>query len=231
VAAACQAHGVALLGGETAEMPGFYGDGEYDLAGFIVGVVDRRHILDGSRVRTGDVLIGLPASGLHTNGYSLARRILIEDQGLDPSSRPAGFDRSVGDELLAVHRCYLEPIAPLLEADLVRAMAHITGGGLPDNLPRALPTGLHAVVKVGSWDVPRVFRHLARAGEVPEDDMWRTFNMGVGMVLVVAPERLARVLELLRSEGCPGFPMGNVVEGGGPVEFDHPPEGFPSGIR
>jgi phosphoribosylformylglycinamidine cyclo-ligase len=231
VATACRAHGTALLGGETAEMPGFYGDGEYDLAGFIVGVVDRPRVLDGSRVRSGDVLVGLPASGLHTNGYSLARRILFDDQGLTPSSRVAELDRTVADELLEVHRCYLGPIAPLLEADLVQAMAHITGGGLPDNLPRVLPAGLRAVVKVGSWDVPPVFRYLARAGEVPEDDMWRTFNMGVGMVLVVGPERLARVLELLRAGGCPGFPMGNVVEGDGPVEFDHPPEGFPSGIR
>ena len=138
--------------------------------------------------------------------------------------------RTVGEELLEVHRCYLGPVLPLVEAGLVRAMAHITGGGLTDNLPRVLPDGLGARVKVGAWEIPPIFRILAAGGKVPEEDLWRTFNMGVGMVLVVAPKRLEEVLRRLRESSCPGFPMGTVVEGEG-VEYDHPPEGYPSGLR
>jgi phosphoribosylformylglycinamidine cyclo-ligase len=231
VAAACAAHGVALLGGETAEMPGFYADGEYDLAGFIVGVVERKRILGASRVASGDVLVGLPSSGLHTNGYSLARKILFEQQGLAPGSRLPELGGTVGDELLEVHRCYLEPLWPLLEEGRVHALAHVTGGGITDNLPRVLPEGLRAVVKVGSWDVPAIFRLLGRLGRVPEEDLWRTFNMGVGMVLVVAPADLGRVLACLREREQPGFPMGNLVAGPTGVEYDHPPPGYPSGIR
>jgi phosphoribosylformylglycinamidine cyclo-ligase len=231
VASACRESQVALLGGETAEMPGFYGDGEYDLAGFIVGVVDRKRILDGSRVREGDVLVGLPSNGLHTNGYSLARKVLLETMALSPESRVPELDCTVGDELLKVHRCYLDPVWPLLEDARVRALAHITGGGLTDNLPRVLPEGMQAVIKIGSWEIPPIFSLLARAGEVPEQDLLRTFNMGVGMVLVIEPRRLETVLTVLRNQGCPGFPMGNVVEGEGGVVYDHPPSGFPSGLR
>ncbi len=231
VAAACAAHGVVLLGGETAEMPGFYSDGEYDLAGFIVGVVERRRILGAGRVESGDVLIGLPSSGLHTNGYSLARRILFEQQGLSPGSRVEELGGTVADELLRVHRCYLEPLWPLLAEGRVHALAHVTGGGITDNLPRVLPEGLRAVVKVGSWDVPPLFRLLGRLGAVPEDDLWRTFNMGVGMVVVVEAAEVGKVLEGLRARGCRGFPMGNVVAGERGVEYDHPPAGYPSGLR
>jgi len=231
VATACGSHGVALLGGETAEMPGFYGDGEYDLAGFIVGVVDRKRIVDGSRVRKGDVLVGLPSSGLHTNGYSLVRKILLEEQGLEPTSRLEPCDGTVADELLEVHRCYLGQVWPLLEQGRVRGIAHITGGGLTDNLPRVLPDGLRAVIKVGSWDVPPLYRYLAQLGDIPEEDLWRTFNMGVGLVLVVAPKVLQEVLGALRERGCAGFPMGNLVTGERGVEYDHPPAGYPSGIR
>ncbi len=231
VATACGEHSVALLGGETAEMPGFYADGEYDLAGFIVGVVDRRRIIDGSAVQRGDVLVGLPSSGLHTNGYSLAREVFFEQLRLGPKDMVERLGRSVADELLEVHRCYLEPVRPLLEHGLVHAMAHITGGGITDNLPRVLPDGLQAVIKVGAWEVPPVFRLLAEEGQVPEDDMWRTFNLGVGMILVVAPKQLERVLSSLRESGFPGFPMGNVVKGQKGVEYDHPPEGFPTGLR
>ncbi len=230
VAGGCSDHGVALLGGETAEMPGFYADGEYDLAGFIVGVVDRKRVLDGAGVREGDVLVGLPSAGLHTNGYSLARHILFERLKLDPNDSVEELECTVADELLKVHRCYLDPVWPLLEKDLVHAIAHITGGGLTDNLPRVLPDGLGASIKVGAWDVPPVFRILAVGGKVPEDDLWRTFNMGVGMVLVVSPKELAGVLGRLRDSGCGGFPMGNVVQGEG-VTYDHPPAGYPTGLR
>ncbi|HSL18445.1 MAG TPA: phosphoribosylformylglycinamidine cyclo-ligase [Methylomirabilota bacterium] len=231
VAVACADSGVALLGGETAEMPGFYADGEYDLAGFIVGVVDRTAILDGSRVRKGDVLVGLPSTGLHTNGYSLARKVLLDDPGCGPAEVIPELGCSIGDELLRIHRCYLEPVWPLLEAGLVHAMAHITGGGLTDNLPRVIPDGLRAMVKVGAWEIPPVFELLAKRGGVPEDDLWRTFNLGVGMVLIVPRKRIDEVLRVLREAGCPGFPMGNIVKGERGVEYDHPPEGFPSGIR
>jgi phosphoribosylformylglycinamidine cyclo-ligase len=231
VAAACGEHGLALLGGETAEMPGFYADGEYDLAGFIVGVVERRKIIDGSAVQKGDVLVGLASSGLHTNGYSLARKVFFEKLGLGPLDSVESLGRSAADELLEVHRCYLEPVRPLLEQGLVHGMAHITGGGITDNLPRILPDGLQAVIKVGAWEIPPVFRLLAEEGQVPEDDMWRTFNLGVGMVLVVSPKNLEKVLKSLRESGFPGFPMGNVVKGEKGVEYDHPPEGFPTGLR
>lgn len=231
VATACSEHGLALLGGETAEMPGFYGDGEYDLAGFIVGVVDRKRIMDGAAVKDGDVLVGLPSTGLHTNGYSLARKVFFEELGLGGGDIVPELNRTVADELLAVHRCYLEPVWPLLEHGWLHAMAHITGGGLTDNLPRVLPDGLQAVIKVGCWDIPPVFRILAEKGHVPEEDMWRTFNLGVGMVLAVPPKCLEKVLCSLRESGYPGFPMGNVVKGGQGVVYDHPPEGFPTGLR
>lgn len=230
LAGACVDHGMALLGGETAEMPGFYADGEYDLAGFIVGIADRKRILDGSQVSRGDLLVGLPSSGLHTNGYSLARHILFERLGLSAGDEIEEVGHSVADELLAVHTCYLEPVWPLLEKGLVHAMAHITGGGLTDNLPRILPKGLGAEIKVGTWEIPPIFRVLAKGGKVPEEDLWRTFNMGIGMVLVIDPARLDETLKRLRKAGVQGFPMGNVVAGSG-VRYDHPPEGYPSGLR
>jgi phosphoribosylformylglycinamidine cyclo-ligase len=212
-------------------MPGFYADDEYDLAGFIVGVVDGKRILGAARVERGDILVGLPSSGLHTNGYSLARKVFIEQLGLAPGAMVEELGCTLADELLKVHRCYLEPLWPLLEEGRVHALAHVTGGGLTDNLPRVLPAGLRAVVKVGSWDVPPVFRYLARAGQVPEEDLWRTFNMGVGMVVVVAARELGRVLDALRQRDCTGFPMGNLVPGATGVDYDHPPAGYPSGLR
>jgi len=231
VAAACSEHEMALLGGETAEMPGFYGDGEYDLAGFIVGVVDRKRILDGSAVRGGDVLVGIPSTGLHTNGYSLARKVFFEELELCAADEVGELGCTVADELLKVHRCYHGPLRSLLEEDRVNALAHITGGGITDNLPRVLPDGLRAVVKVGAWEIPPVFRLLAERGQVPEEEMWRTFNLGVGMIAVVSPKALEMVLDGLRRAGCPGFPMGNVVDGERGVDYDHPPEGYPSGLR
>jgi phosphoribosylformylglycinamidine cyclo-ligase len=229
LATACRAHKVALLGGETAEMPGMYPAGEYDLAGFIVGLVERSKILDGRAVQRGDVLVGLPATGLHTNGYSLARHICFEVLGLGIDDPFGELGVTVADELLRVHRCYLEPVVPLLERGLIHALAHITGGGITDNLPRVLGK-LGAEIKVGSWEIPEVFTLLGRAGEIPEDDLWRTFNMGVGMILVVAPEHLGEVLELTRKHGCPGSAIGTVVKRSG-VRYDHPPDGFPSGLR
>ena len=221
LARGCMENGCALLGGETAEMPGFYQDGEYDLAGFIVGVVDRERVIDGGGIRPGDRLLGLPSSGLHTNGFSLARRIVFETLNLRVDSVVDELGERIGDELLRSHRSYLRPVSRLLEAGqgLVKGLAHITGGGLTGNLPRVLPPGTGAQV-VRGWRAPPVFEFLQRAGGVPEDEMYRTFNMGIGMVVVVAPESLAAALALLAEAGEPGAaPIGRVVEGNGQVAY------------
>ena len=226
LAAACKENGCALLGGETAEMPGFYQPGDYELVGFVVGLVDRGAILDGSRVEPRDVLVGLPSSGLHTNGYSLVRRIVFEEAGLgidDPAPWAEGRKRrrpTVGSELLTPHRSYLGPVAPLLGHPGVHALAHITGGGLTDNLPRVLPKKTHAEIRLGSWGVPEIFHWLQEAGGVESDEMLRVFNMGVGMVLVVAPDALREVLAALRDAGESARMIGTVQEGGSGVVYD-----------
>ena len=186
LATACAENGCALLGGETAEMPGFYADGEYDLAGFIVGLVDRERLVDGSRIRPGDRLIGLPSTGLHTNGYSLARHIIFETLGLTLDSVPDGFSGSVSDVLLRPHRSYLGLIGPVLSqaAGTIKGMAHITGGGLTCNLPRVLSAGMSAEIDRCSWTPPAIFRFLQDRGELTDSEAFRTFNMGIGMVVV-----------------------------------------------
>ncbi len=214
MARACQAHRCALLGGETAEMPGFYQPGEYDLAGFIVGLAQRDRLLGPQEVVAGDALVALPSSGLHTNGYSLARKVFFDVLDLEVDSYLEELGRTVGEELLEVHRSYFEAVWPLVEEGLVKSAAHITGGGLPDNLPRALPAGLGAEIDLRSWDVPRVFRLIQQAGRVPWEDMRRAFNLGVGMVLVVAEGHLGEVLTRLVPHG-PGWLLGRVVEGAG----------------
>jgi phosphoribosylformylglycinamidine cyclo-ligase len=201
IAAACRDNGCALLGGETAEMPGFYADGEYDLAGFIVGVVDREHLLHGRTIAVGDALIGVPSSGLHTNGYSLARRIVFEHLGLRVDSYVAELGRTVGEALLEPHRSYLAMVRPLLEGGRIKGMAHITGGGITDNLPRVLPHGTAAVIDTSAWEVPPIFRWLQQSGNVPAEDMMRTFNMGIGLILVVARERAEQALDELAARG------------------------------
>lgn len=212
IARGCRNNGCALLGGETAEMPGFYAPGEYDLAGFIVGAVPRDRLLLPKRVRAGDALVALPSSGLHTNGYSLVRKIFFEVLGLAHTDEVPELGVSVAEALLAVHRSYVAALAPLLEADLLHGAAHITGGGIPDNLPRVLPPGLGAEVFLDSWDEPPIFGLIRRAGRVPEEDMRRTFNLGVGMILVVPEPVLGDVLALLAAHG-PGWQIGRVVEG------------------
>ena len=215
VAKACRESGVALLGGETAQMPGFYGAGEYDLAGFIVGIVERARILDGSEVRAGDVLIGLPSSGLHTNGYSLARRILLEGAGLSVDDTIPGAGDTVKDALLAVHRSYLGVLGGELEEGNVVALAHITGGGMEGNIPRSLPDGLGAEIRRDSWEVPRLFRALETLGPVSEEEMFRVFNMGVGMVVITHPAEAAGLLGRLRGGGEAAWELGVVREGEG----------------
>jgi phosphoribosylformylglycinamidine cyclo-ligase len=220
LARGCGENGCALLGGETAEMPGFYADGEYDVAGFIVGVVSRSRVIDGSAIRSGDVLIGVPSSGLHTNGYSLARRIVFELAELRPSSIVPEMGVSVGEALLTPHRSYLKVVEPLLATNVILGMAHITGGGITDNLPRILPDGVHAVVDRRAWTVPPLFAWLQRTGNVPVDDMFRTFNMGIGLIVVCRPSDEARVIESLRRLGeSSAGRIGAIASGGSGVHY------------
>jgi phosphoribosylformylglycinamidine cyclo-ligase len=215
IARGCRENGTALLGGETAEMPGFYAPGDYDVAGTIVGVVEREKILDGSRVRAGDLALGLPSAGLHTNGYTLARKIFFEDLGRKPEDRMRELgSETVGDALLAPHLSYLRALEPLLAEDLVHAMAHITGGGFYDNIPRVLPEGVDITIRSGSWPVLPVFEVIEREGEVSFEEMHRVFNMGIGMVVFVAPSDLARAAKLWEAAGERWYAIGNVKDGG-----------------
>ena len=223
VAAGCRQNGCALLGGETAEMPGFYADGEYDLAGFVVGLVDRARIIDGRSIEPGDVLIGLPSSGLHTNGYSLARRILFEKLGLRVDSVVDALDCTVGEELLRTHRSYQAAVRPVIEAGCVKGIAHITGGGLTDNVPRVLPAGCAAAIDPERWTIPPIFDFLREQGDVPLAEMYRTFNMGIGLVVVCAREDAHRVLSKLVTCGEIGAALigevGAAGAGGRRVEY------------
>jgi len=220
LAAACQANGCALLGGETAEMPGFYADGEYDVAGFIVGAVDRARIVDGRTITAGDVLIGLPSSGLHTNGYSLARRIIFDELKLKADSHVPELGETVGEALLRTHRSYLNVIRPLLARGQIKGMAHITGGGITDNLPRVLPAGTAARVDRTTWRVPAIFRWIGESGRVPEYDLRRALNMGIGMILVVAPGHADAVrADLLKAGEANSVVIGDVIAGERDVQY------------
>jgi phosphoribosylformylglycinamidine cyclo-ligase len=216
LSAACRENGCALLGGETAEMPGFYADGEYDVAGFIVGVVARDRLIDGRNIRAGDALVGLPSSGLHTNGYSLARRIVFDIARLEVDSRIPELGVPIGSALLEPHRSYLPLIRPLLSSGvgIIKGMAHITGGGITDNLPRILPEGTGAVIDRSAWQVPPIFQWLQRTGGVPDDDMLRTFNMGIGLIIACENGDADRVIETLAAAGEPAaVRLGRVVAG------------------
>jgi phosphoribosylformylglycinamidine cyclo-ligase len=218
MAAACRENGCALLGGETAEMPGFYNDGEYDLAGFIVGAADRERLITGRGIGAGDVLIGIPSSGLHTNGYSLARRIVFEHLGLAVDSHVPALGRTVGEALLEPHRSYLRLVRPMLEGELIKGMAHITGGGITDNLPRVLPASVLASVDLSGWQVPPIFQWLMEQGRVPLDDMLRTFNMGIGLIIVTAAAKADHVMEELAARsGREARRIGEIVAGPGPA--------------
>jgi phosphoribosylformylglycinamidine cyclo-ligase len=210
VARACRQNGCALLGGETAEMPGFYADGEYDLAGFIVGLVSRGRIVDGRTIVRGDRLVALPSAGLHTNGYSLARRIVFDVMGLGVDSRVDELGATVGEALLRPHRSYLSVLDPLLSRGWIKGMAHITGGGIVENLPRMLPRGLSFSLDRQSWTVPPIFAWLQRAGRVTDAEMLRTFNLGVGLVLASAPDHASDLLAALRAAGEPAWLIGHV---------------------
>jgi phosphoribosylformylglycinamidine cyclo-ligase len=214
VAQACLENGCTLLGGETAEMPDFYAAGEYDLAGFITGVVEREKILDGSRVAPGDVLVGLGSSGLHTNGYSLARKIVFEAMGLEVGDVIPELERTVGDALLAVHRSYSQSLRPLLAEGRVHGLAHITGGGIPGNLPRIFGAGQGAKIDTSSWEVPALFQVLQKAGSVTADEMFRVFNMGVGMIVITGASEADGVANDLAAAGEMSWILGEVADGG-----------------
>ncbi len=222
VAAGCRENGCALLGGETAEMPGFYQPGDYELVGFIVGMADRANVLTGARVADGDILLGLPSAGLHTNGYSLARRILFDQLGLKLNDRlPGSTTRlKVGEWLLSPHLSYLAALAPLLAEPGLHALAHITGGGLTDNLPRVLPEGLAAEIRLGSWEIPEPFRLLQEKGDIELEEMFRVFNMGIGMVACVAPDAAPEFSRRLVAVGQRALPIGRVVAGPRSVVYD-----------
>jgi phosphoribosylformylglycinamidine cyclo-ligase len=209
VARGCRNNGCALIGGETAEMPGLYKGGEYDLAGFIVGAVERNAMLTGKSIRAGDVLLGLPSNGLHTNGYSLARKLLFDVARLP-------LDAALTDELLKVHSSYLRPIRALIDARVLKGAAHITGGGITDNTPRILPKGLAARVDVSTWNIPSFFEMLREIGDIDLADYRRTFNLGIGMILVVSKRNLAKARGALAGVQQPFFEIGSVVKSSGP---------------
>jgi phosphoribosylformylglycinamidine cyclo-ligase len=231
VARSCRETGCALVGGETAEMPGFYPDEEYDLAGCIVGWVRRGRIIDGSGIRAGDVVLGLPSAGLHTNGYSLARKALLEEGGLQLDQFIPELGRTLGDELLAPHRCYRKVIAPFLGTEgsgrgkerrrtgVLQGIVHITGGGLTENPPRILPAGCRMEIRLRGWPVPPIFELVAKHGHVPQDDMLRTFNMGVGMMLVVRERDLDAVARVLRSKHEKFWQIGRITPGARRVKY------------
>jgi phosphoribosylformylglycinamidine cyclo-ligase len=206
--------GCALIGGETAEMPGFYKEDEYDLAGFAVGVVDKGEIVDGAAITEGDVVLGLASSGLHSNGYSLARKVFFERAGLGPDTFVPELGCTLGEELLKPTKIYVRGIQALKREVRIKGMAHITGGGIPGNLPRILGDGIAAVIKRDSWPLPPVFALIRKIGSVPEEDMRRTFNLGIGYALVVSPQDADDAIASLRNEGLQAFPIGDIAKSG-----------------
>ena len=220
VARACKENGCALIGGETAEMPGFYADGEYDIAGFIVGVVEKAKVIDGRAIVPGDVLIAVPSAGLHTNGYSLARRVFFETAGWKLDTLVPELGTTIGEALLAPHRSYLGLVRPLLEREWVKGLAHITGGGLTENLPRTLPEGCAAEIDLKSWTIPPLFQLLQQHGGITRDEMFRAFNMGVGLVIACPSRDAERVINMLMRGGEPdAFRLGFVVAGERSVRY------------
>ena len=213
IADACKHNGCALIGGETAEMPGFYPHGEYDLAGFIVGVVEREKIITGKSVEIGDIVLGLPSNGLHTNGYSLARKLLFEVGHYSAETYVNEIKNKVGNELMRTHKSYWPVVKKLMDGECVSALAHITGGGLSENLPRVLPRGTAAIIELGSWPVLPIFEHLQTLGNVPQDEMLRTFNMGLGMLLVVPSKKFKKAQTVLERVGEKAYTVGRIVKG------------------
>ncbi|MBO8127725.1 MAG: phosphoribosylformylglycinamidine cyclo-ligase [Peptococcaceae bacterium] len=219
IAEGCRKAGCALIGGETAEMPGFYNKDEYDMAGFAVGVVEKSRLIDGCAVEIGDVLIGLPSNGLHSNGYSLARKVFFEIGRFEVDNYHHELGRTVGDELLVPTRIYVQPVLSLLGTFKIHGMAHITGGGLTDNVPRMLPPGTGAILRRASWPVPAVFRVIQDIGGISDEEMLRTFNMGIGFVLAVPRVQAQEIVGALKEQGEQAYVIGEVVQGNGTVEY------------
>ena len=219
LATACRENGAALLGGETAEMPGFYTDDEYDLAGFIVGMVERENLLDGSKVRPGDIILGLPSSGLHTNGYTLARKVFFEIAQLPFNGKLEGVHGTLGQALMAPHKSYLKAVHPLTEDKLVNALVHLTGGGFQGNIPRVLPADCDAKIDRSAWEVPALFKHIQRLGKVERSEMDRAFNMGIGMLVIVSPDKVAEVETRLKASGESPVRVGEIVPGAKGVQL------------
>jgi phosphoribosylformylglycinamidine cyclo-ligase len=215
----CREAGCSLIGGETAEMPGFYSGSEYDLSGFAVGIADYKKIIDGSKIREGDILLGLASNGLHSNGYSLVRKVFFDRRKMDIGAYIPGIGRTLGEELLKPTRIYVKAFNALKDRIRVKGMAHITGGGIPGNLARILPEGTSAYIESGSWNVPEIFSVIAKTGRVPDDDMKRTFNMGIGYVIVVPKKKAEESLILLRKSGYDADVIGKTVKGGKGVRY------------
>jgi phosphoribosylformylglycinamidine cyclo-ligase len=220
IADACKHNGCALIGGETAEMPGFYADGEYDLAGFIVGVVDRDKIVTGKDVQIGDIILGLPSNGLHTNGYSLARKLLFEVAKYSPETYVNEIKNKVGNELMRTHKSYWPTLRKMIDGQCVVAMAHITGGGITENLPRVLPRGTAAAIELGSWPLLPIFEHLQQLGNVSQEEMLRTFNMGMGMLLVVPAAKFKKAQSVLERVGEKAYTIGRIIKGERKVTYN-----------
>jgi phosphoribosylformylglycinamidine cyclo-ligase len=225
LASACRENGCALIGGETAQMPGFYAEGEYDLAGFIVGVVEREKLITGESIREGDVIVGLPSTGLHTNGYSLSRKLFFEVAGYRPDQRVPEIRGKAGAVLMKTHRSYLAVMQQLTRAGVAAGMAHITGGGITENLPRILPAGAAAEIDLSSWQAPPLFRHLQQLGDVGEDEMLRTFNMGIGLIVVVPAAKFKRAQTILSRAGERFHVIGQIVKGDRSVVYKREREG------
>jgi len=217
IANGCRQAGCSILGGETAEMPGFYPNGHYELAGFSIGVVERSRMILGKRVAEGDDVIGLGSRGIHSNGYSLVRNVFFTGRRKRLDEKPAGLRRTLGEELLEPTRIYVKPVLGIIQGyrrkRVIRAMAHITGGGMPGNIPRVIPPKMDVVIQKGDWPIPPIFRLIQRLGKVPEEEMYRVFNMGIGMVLVVSPHFTDSILQQLADLGCPAWRIGRIVKG------------------
>jgi len=215
----CRDAGCALIGGETAEMPGFYNKGEYDLSGFAVGIVEKRDVIDGKRIRAGDLILGLSSSGLHSNGYSLVRKLFFDIKGYSPKKRLKGLECTIGEELLRPTRIYVKSILKVLRSFRVKGIAHITGGGITENLPRILPEGLEAVIKKGTWPIHGIFRVVQEIGDIDEKEMFKTFNMGIGLILVVDRVDATGVRRSLNRSGEKAFLIGEIQKGRGGVRY------------
>ncbi|MBU5364644.1 phosphoribosylformylglycinamidine cyclo-ligase [Enterococcus devriesei] len=220
VAEGCVQAGAALIGGETAEMPGMYGEDDYDLAGFTVGIAEKSQMITGEKINTGDLLVGLPSSGIHSNGYSLVRKIFFEINSFSSNEKLPELTQELGEELLTPTRIYVDAVLPLVKKELVTGIAHVTGGGFVENLPRMLPNNLACEIELGTWPVLPIFDTLAKYGEIPEKEMYEIFNMGIGMVLAVAPEKLEELQADLTARDEEAFVIGKVVENGAdPIIF------------